>query len=321
MRKTFLLISILISIVNCKDKKNDTPKGNVKTELTKPTQEIKYVIAKSGLIYRDNPKGKKLGKFEFGEKIIITERTNIFQKIKDINKTIEGEWLRTKIGGKSVYVFDGFLSNTKPKITPELVKYFMGDYIWVSEEFKMVLNETKLISKAYENVLYSDIACTKDDSDNGILLLCADASMEELDILKLDFSSNDKTISINSKMFTIQKDGKKYQFTKSDITKPGEDYFFLPDGPSDNYAKQWIKRNFKGDYIFKDENKSKKYNSKELSYFIEYEDISYDIIKIENKYYSIDKIVGQVYHLLEIEYDDFIHPMDKKATLTKIKDK
>jgi len=154
MKRTFLLI--LIIIFNCKEKKNNNPKENVKTEITKSIQETKYVTAKSGLVYRDNPKGKKLGIFEFGEKIIITEHTNIFQKIKDINKTIKGEWLGTKVEGKNIYIFDGFLSDTKPKITPELVKYFMGNYIWVSEEFKTGLNETKLITKAYNKVLYSD---------------------------------------------------------------------------------------------------------------------------------------------------------------------
>ena len=73
------------------------------------------MIAKSGLNYRKKPKGKIIGKFEFGEQVEIKKRTDIFQNISDKGKQIKGEWLGvvTKNQPDIKYVFDGFLANKK----------------------------------------------------------------------------------------------------------------------------------------------------------------------------------------------------------------
>lgn len=72
--------------------------------------EIKYVIAKSGLNYRKNPKGEIIGKLEYGEKVEVIEHSNIFENITDSHEIIIGEWLGIKINNDKVYIFGGYLS-------------------------------------------------------------------------------------------------------------------------------------------------------------------------------------------------------------------
>jgi len=119
MKETFYFI-ILVLLFSCKT--DLTPKKNIDSTTLKKTNKIsevnnniKYVIAKSGLNYRKKPKGQIIGKFEFGEQLEIIEKTNIFQNILDEGKQIKGEWLGvvTKNQPDIKYVFDGFLANKK----------------------------------------------------------------------------------------------------------------------------------------------------------------------------------------------------------------
>ncbi len=117
--KNIFFLFVLILTIGCKNKKKDNSIKNnsfKSVEINQQAQEIKYVTAKSGLVYRNKPKGEKLGKFEFNEKIIIDKHTNIFQEIKDENKIIKGKWVSVKLENSIVYVFDGFLSDTKLRL-------------------------------------------------------------------------------------------------------------------------------------------------------------------------------------------------------------
>ncbi len=136
MKKTLYFI-ILTLLFGCKTE--STPKDNVdlKTsekskETSKVNNDIKYVIAKSGLNYRKKPKGKIIGKFEFGEQVEIKKRTQIFQNISDEGKQIKGEWLGviTKNQPDIKYVFDGFLANKKEleKIGSNFMNFIPKDY-------------------------------------------------------------------------------------------------------------------------------------------------------------------------------------------------
>lgn len=105
--KKLLLISLLI-IIGCKTDKKTSAQEGIKSEIApeESIEEVKYVTAKSGLIYRDKPKGKYLGRFELNSRISVVEHTNIFQEIKDENETIKGEWVGVKLDeNKVVYVF------------------------------------------------------------------------------------------------------------------------------------------------------------------------------------------------------------------------
>ena len=118
--KRILYCTILIQILSCKidanSKKNeDATTYEKSTEIDELNNNIKYVIAKSGLNYRKKPKGEIIGKFEFGEEVEIVKNTNIFESITDENKQIKGEWLGviTKKQSEIKYVFGGFLANKK----------------------------------------------------------------------------------------------------------------------------------------------------------------------------------------------------------------
>jgi len=315
MKKGILLILIIISIFSCKDKKNDIPKENIKTEITKPIQEIKYVTAKSGLIYRDNPKGKKLGKFEFNEAVIISKHTNIFQDIKNGNETIKGEWLSSYINKKEVFFFSGFLSNSKSKITLDDVKNFMGNYVWISQDFKNILEKTKSYKKSFYYGFSLDLKYKKPDMLEGNLLKAQDDVLYS--IKSLLTSETTKIIDINNTTLTIRNKNKNHVFIKN------------KNNNADDIFEDW----FKGDYLFKDENTQKKYTSKEIVYTSE---LGIDFMYINNYTYKIDKIKENIYYLSQIKFTEgekedekwemggdfeydivYITPTGKKATLTK----
>ncbi len=303
MKKVILILVILTFA--CKDKKSN--KAEIKTKVTQQTEEIKYVTAKSGLIYRDKPKGKRLGKFEFNQKVIISEHTKVFQDIKNEGKTINGEWVGINLNNKIVYVFGGFLSDKKTKITPELIKRFMGNKIWFSVEFKTILETTKSLSKAYiESECFTDVVYSKEEN-----MIFFDKQFMEPFPLEEPFKITD----INNETLIIKDKNKEYKFLKSNVNI--HPIYILGGGDTASYHffKQW----FKGSYIFKIDDKTKKYNSKEIRYYIWDNN---DIVKINKKTYKVDEVIDKTYYLSEIqplnEEDAPIIPTGKKATLTKI---
>lgn len=324
--KKIILSLIVILIFGCEDKKGDKSDKKVEIQISNPAKEIRYINAKSGLIYRDKPKGEKLGKIEFNNQITIIEHTNIFQEIKNGNKKIKGEWVGTNLGNKNVYVFDGFLSDTKSEITPELIKYFMGDEIlWLSKEFKTILEETKLIQDAYgKSEFYSDIVYTEFDNNPG--LICNQNSMEPTHFA-IDFSLNSNTdnkvkiIDINQNALTVEKGNKEYIFFKSNTKIISESGYWNGGGTtaSEEYTNEWLEENFQGRFIFKSGNESKIYNSKNIHYY--YDFFSGDVVKINNRIYSIDKLTQKTYYLSEIAFDEMdeieMKETGKTATLTK----
>ena len=116
--KNLIILLLLICFISCKtESKTNTGAENeveIKQQIKDTASEIKYVTAKSGLNYRKIPKGEIAGKFEYGEKLIIIEHSNIFENITDEDKFIKGEWLGIKVDDIIVYTFGGYLSNEKP---------------------------------------------------------------------------------------------------------------------------------------------------------------------------------------------------------------
>ncbi|WP_405246799.1 hypothetical protein [Cellulophaga sp. Asnod2-G02] len=123
--KKLIPIIFLICLFSCKTENktnlNTENEVELKEQIKKAESkiEIKYVIAKSGLNYRKTPKGEVVGKFEYSEKLIVIEHSNIFESINDENKLIKGEWLGIKFNDTIFYTFDGYLSNEKPILEPK----------------------------------------------------------------------------------------------------------------------------------------------------------------------------------------------------------
>lgn len=85
----------------------------------------KYVAAESGLIYRDGPDGKVLGKLPYATEVHITGRTGMKKTIYDDGKEIEGEWVAIIIDEDTMdkaFVFDGFLKNESDLDRRKLIK-------------------------------------------------------------------------------------------------------------------------------------------------------------------------------------------------------
>ena len=87
-------------------------------EQSAKTIEEKFVIAKSGLNYREEPKGEIVGKFNFNEKIQIVAHTNVFETIKDNGFDKRGEWLGVQLNNDTVYVFGAYLAMQKKVLKP-----------------------------------------------------------------------------------------------------------------------------------------------------------------------------------------------------------
>ncbi len=125
---TFLII--LLNLFSCKEATSETkievPNKQIEikikdtiskdsiVKIKKPAirkrREHYYVSAKTGLNYRETPKGKVLGKFPLNTYLEIIEHTKVFEQIKDNGKTLKGEWLGVDNEKDTVYVFNIFLS-------------------------------------------------------------------------------------------------------------------------------------------------------------------------------------------------------------------
>lgn len=128
-----IFISILLTTLCCKEEKSPPKtieteklaKQNISVEQAKDSvlknkempkhYEHKYVTARSGLNYRNTPKGEVLGKFSLNTYLKIIEYTKIPDQINDNGKMITGEWVgvEKRMSNEevdTVYVFSGFLS-------------------------------------------------------------------------------------------------------------------------------------------------------------------------------------------------------------------
>lgn len=106
---------ILVSMFSCKQLYATIIfQDSIITAKTRNSQnnfEYKYVAAKSGLNFRDSPKGKILGKFPLNTRVKVIVHTNILDKINDGGKTLNGEWVGVQKEEDTIYVFDAFLSS------------------------------------------------------------------------------------------------------------------------------------------------------------------------------------------------------------------
>ncbi len=128
MKKILYVITLTLSF-SCKTESGGYKKvePNTKKEVTsievKPDNKtitsdanednIKYVIATSGLNFRTAPNGDIIAKFDFGEKVNVVKHTGVFEQIKDEGKTISGEWVgvTSEYHSGIAYVFDGFIAD------------------------------------------------------------------------------------------------------------------------------------------------------------------------------------------------------------------
>jgi len=195
MRKTLLYITILIFFYCCKNGETQTDGKNkessiesvdlisrTKTDSIKYESDLKtssyfkkskilqtvYVTAKSGLVYREKPnlESKKIGTFEYGQKLGVIEKTQIALEIVDNNKRINGKWYKVIRNGNyssqrdyslnTGYVFSGFLiDSTKADIKkfPVWANYKQLNSIKIREEKnnKLNLSIRKITKKEFLN--------------------------------------------------------------------------------------------------------------------------------------------------------------------------
>ena len=123
---------------------------NVNESFTVPTQttkKYKFIIAESGLNYRDKPKGKVVGKFEWRDKIEYLFNTQQTESIIDNYQKVEGTWVAVKHLKDTVYVFDYYLSDHEPR-TSRTKLYYAEPY------YREILQPSKEIDirQAFVNV-------------------------------------------------------------------------------------------------------------------------------------------------------------------------
>ena len=119
MRKIFACL-FLIYFFGCKA---DLPSENKivlnKNKRITSSYGNRYVLAKSGLNYRDESLNKILGKFEYGKKVEVIKSSDNFTSVLDDGYLIKGEWLGVKMDNDTVYAFGGFLSK---KLNDKIIK-------------------------------------------------------------------------------------------------------------------------------------------------------------------------------------------------------
>ncbi|AIZ42463.1 SH3 domain-containing protein [Cellulophaga baltica] len=319
MKKILLILEILL-LVACKGKitkpenksiiqsKNDSIllKKKVSTQ-----EEIYYVIAKTGLIYRDKPKGKRLGNFGFGSKLKILEKTGVFQEIKNDKKPLKGEWVKIANYNTVAYAFDGFLSNKEPEFQQlkfKSIQKYLYDKVWVPTEFSKKLNRTKSYSEATSTLGPNNILFY----DNNLVNTFDEGQMEE-NYFKLNeyceitpYNSNEtifKILSIDDHQMLI-KNSEGYTINYFNVERKMENdgsYEVVRDG-IEIVTRKW----FAGTYKFTNTKTNESYNriftenDSSLRIFYDEND-SFESIKLD---YRIIKIVDNTYYLKEIYLDE-----------------
>lgn len=114
-----------IELVNSVLFSNNDPKEK---KATLQRIHYKYIIAESGLNYRDAPNGKVLGKFDWRDKVHYLFDTDFKQKITDNYWPIEGYWVALKHKQDTVFVFGPFLSDQEPQFSRINLYYAQAAY-------------------------------------------------------------------------------------------------------------------------------------------------------------------------------------------------
>ncbi|WP_121667385.1 hypothetical protein [Mesonia aquimarina] len=256
-----IFLSILLLTFGCKEKTSgqqttgteeqveqkksfEQPKDSIeKKEKVQPTHyEHKYVIAKSGLNYRDSPDGKVLGKFPLNTSLRLVEYTKITDTINDAGKLIVGKWVGVQsqmLSSKekdTVYVFNGFLSNSF--VQSDIKLYYASSFY--KEKDGKTRTAFLNLSETYFEDAYNQIG---NKNRNSIF---TESDLEK-DTIKLNKSQRKKflkysNISESDKVFVYLISSDKIQtYNVNDLPVIA---CMNPYGPSSDY------RNDEFDYMF-----------------------------------------------------------------------
>lgn len=123
-----LVLSFLLTVVSCKKNTTETTVDKNQTETHKqrvisrdsiitknpivPKEHYEYffVSARSGLNYRDLPKGEVLGKFPLNTQLKVIAYPKVLDQIIENDTILKGEWLGVEHKKDTVYVFSRFMS-------------------------------------------------------------------------------------------------------------------------------------------------------------------------------------------------------------------
>ena len=341
MKRVLLILSILLFLA-CK--RNVTKSESIDLVQNKETnektitqkseinlkEEIRYVIAKTGLIYRDKPKGKRLGKFGFGSKLRILKRTGIFQEIKNEGKLLKGEWVQVEKYATKTYVFDGFISDKEPEFKPlkfKDIQMYLYNKVWVPTEFLKTLNRTKSYSEATLSMGPNNILFYQNDQVNTF----NEGDMEETyykinENCEIHYNNskevNLKILSINNSQMLIR-NSKGYTITYFNVNREmnGDGSYEVVRDGIELITRKW----FAGTYKLTNTQTNKSYNityTKDrpgLRIFYD-EKESFESIRLD---YKIVKIINGTYYLKEMYLDEEDEEAPAKFstetyTLTKI---
>ncbi|ADV51294.1 hypothetical protein Celal_4051 [Cellulophaga algicola DSM 14237] len=126
------------------------------------SQKEYSVTAKSGLSVRDTPSiaGKKIGKLEFDEKIVLLEETDFSFSTEHIN----GFWVKVKSNSIGEgYVFNGFLK----LFTGNKIKYTLKDGEDLHKELIATVNGKETVLISFEDEACFDLIEIQDYDDDG----------------------------------------------------------------------------------------------------------------------------------------------------------
>ena len=210
--KYIIVLVTFLQILSCDRFNKKEPNDNQKKEviLEKESPLNYYVNAKSGLNYRDKPKGVVLGLFPLNTALQVVENSGVFQNIKDENTVLNGEWLGVLNNKDTVYVFSGFLS--AQKITVKSIE-FNTDSLGLIHTIE---NQKRSKIKLWSNNFYGLENFFLSNDKNFILISKQKEIDGELKTIKVD------TLLSNEYTYT---EIHKESFTQRNVN--GQEYFFF----------------------------------------------------------------------------------------------
>ena len=186
----FTLLALLLNLIPSHALILKTIKDDVVIQAANDNEY--YVSARSGLNYRDRPKGEVLGKFALNTKVKVIENTKIFEQIVDGKNTVDGEWVGVEKDMDTVYVFSAYLSPTQTE--SDLKVYFTSPYYNYENDIRQGFIN---ISDSYYNILAAQSTNILYESDLGKDTIHLDKKQRSRLLRKLDISEDDTAFIYN----------------------------------------------------------------------------------------------------------------------------
>ncbi len=119
------------------------------------SQETYFVVAKNGLIIRDQPSklGKRIGKLSYGSEVKILKNTGVWLTIRDNDQELKGEWVSITLEPSkkskptaNYYIFSGYLVSKEEAIHNDIFQKQNMEDLHIYSTYSFEINTGDIVN-------------------------------------------------------------------------------------------------------------------------------------------------------------------------------